>query len=235
MTTQIKVELQDALGTDTSIACAAWTSSLDYQKKQTRTPEDVQRVIELLADKKHSVPFESVVFRFWMKIPIATDRQIMTHRIASHSGMSGRYRTMPSEYLAIQDDLLPILEKIDNHYKKDYGSLYSRIYRDVCSKANQEYNYIIGAIKSDRKLGIISEDEYKRLREFYRGMLPQHNMTERVTVINLRSWCNFYRLRSKPDAQPEIRIVANLMREQIEQANIIPIALACLAKNDWVI
>src|SRR5574343_1222477 len=111
---QIKVELQDWLGNDKSIAESAWTSSLTYQAKNNRTKKDVKRVVEMLANLKHSVPFESVVLRFWIKLPIAVDRQLMTHRLQSASGMSGRYRTMPREFLKVPKDVLDIYSKVSS-------------------------------------------------------------------------------------------------------------------------
>jgi len=60
-------------------------------------------------------------------------------------------------------------------------------------------------------------------------------MTERVTLMNLRSWANFYKLRSKHDAQPEIQVVANLMHEEIVKQNVCPIALEALERNSWSI
>src|SRR3990167_3732175 len=112
---QIKVELQDTMGSDRAIADAAWTSSLDYQKKKSRSEEDVVRIVNMLADHKHSVPFESVILRFWIKMPIQTDRQFIVHRNQSASGMSGRYRTMPSEYLQVPNDVENILKKVDKN------------------------------------------------------------------------------------------------------------------------
>jgi len=60
-------------------------------------------------------------------------------------------------------------------------------------------------------------------------------MTERVTIMNLRSWANFYKLRSKHDAQPEIQQVANLMHAEVCKHNICPIALEALSRNNWSI
>lgn len=225
---QIKVELQETMGSDHAIANAAWTSSLDYQKKKSRTEEDVKRVVEMLANSKHSVPFESVVFRFWIKMPIATDRQFMSHRIASHSGMSGRYRTMPTEYLHVADDVMDILSKVKERKMVPLDNYY-----EICDKANTYYGLITKDFKEAEKAGEISNREFKRLREFYRGMLPQHNMTERVTVMNLRSFANFIKLRLKPDAQPEIQEVAKLMLEEVKKSGVCPIAIETLEKNGW--
>lgn len=227
MINQIKVELQEIMGTDKSIAESAWTSSLDYQKKKSRTNEDVTRIINMLADSKHSTPFESVVFRFWIKMPIATDRQFMTHRLQSASGMSGRYRTMPNEWLQIPQDVELINSKIKER-RIPFSS-----YNDICKKSNEIYNYLLLDLKEAQNANEITNTEYKRLREFYRGMLPQHNMTERVSVMNLRAFANFIKLRLSKDAQPEIQEVARQMLEQVEKSLKCPVAIEALKRNNW--
>ena len=229
MNSQIKVELLETMGSDQAIAHSAWTSSLDISKKELRTEEDITRVVNMLADLKHSVPFESVVMRFWMRIPISTDRQVMTHRIASHSGMSGRYRTMPNDFLEMPDDAKTILNKLTGN------TYYIKYYQEICEDANQAYRQVLNDCKQAEKAGMISNQEYKRLREVYRNILPQGNMTERVTVMNLRSFANFYKLRSKMDAQPEIQELANKMMEALKESNICPIALTALERNNWTI
>lgn len=223
--TQIKVELQEVMGGDESIANAAWTSSLDYQKKKTRTTEDVERVVKMLADAKHSTPFESVVMRFWIKMPIAIDRQFMTHRLQSASGMSGRYRTMPSEFLSLSEDVANL--SFDPGFDPEFE------YLRICREANTIYNQICNAAKNAKECGTITNDQYKRAREFYRGMLPQHNMTERVSIMNLRAWANFIKLRLKPEAQPEIQEVARLMLQEVKDKGVAPIAVEWLEKNGW--
>ena len=227
--TKIEVELQDTMGSDRAIAEAAWTSSKDNQNRLDRPEADVARVVNMLADYKHSVPFESVIFRFWIRMPIAIDRQFMTHRIASHSGMSGRYRTMPSDFYDIPQDVFDILTNVPN------GSKRIEEYKSLCSASNIWYQEAVTKLRTDRDNGLINGLEFKRVREFFRGVLPQHNMTERVTIMNLRSWSNFYKLRSKNDAQPEIQEVARQMREQIIAANVCPIALEALERNSWSI
>lgn len=225
---QIKVELQESMGNDRTIASAAWTSSLDYQKKQTKTDEDVIRVVKMLAENKHATPFESVIFRFWIKLPIAIDRQHMTHRIASNNGMSGRYRTMPNEYLEVPQDVIDIYNKV--HPME--AELMIQTYNKLCKDANDFYENECKAMKA-ASTDMITNNDYKRVREFLRGVLPQHNMTERVTIMNLRSFANYQKLRNSSHAQPEIRQIAQLMLEQVKKANIAPIAIEWLEKNNW--
>ena len=217
---QIKAELQEFMGSDRGIAEAAWTSSYTLEAKSKRTDEDVARVINLLADEKHSVPFESVVLRFWLKLPIAIDRQLVKHRVASHSGLSGRYRAMPTEFLGVPDDVKGLItESMLNSYTS------------ICSEANRAYKEACTELKAKHGM----TPEYKRAREFMRGMLPQHNMTETVFIVNLRSFANFMKLRDKPNAQPEIQQLARLMLKAVEDAGVAPIALEAIKRNGWVI
>jgi thymidylate synthase (FAD) len=225
---EIQVELQESMGSDKSIANSAWTSSFNKEIRGNKTDEDVKRIVNMLADSKHSVPFESVVFRFWIKMPIFIDRQHMTHRIASHSGLSGRYRTMLTQYYDLPDDVHDILIKINLESEMEK-------YIESCEIATNNYTFAMNKLKEAKKNGIITELEFKRCREILRGQLPLANMTERTTVINLRSFANYYKLRNKDDAQKEIQFIANQMLEQIKQSNICPIAIEALERNNWTI
>lgn len=229
---QIKVELQAVYGGDREIAESAWTSSTTHTSKKLKTKEDVERVVNMLADHKHSTPFESVIFRFWFRLPVAIDRQLMTHRLQSASGMSARYRTMPHDYLDFDDEVYEILSKgLDSNQADQYESNYI----EICEEANRIYNNLIKELKASEKEGKISNSEYKRVREFYRGVLPQHNMTERVSVMNFRSFCNFQKLRNNPHAQPEIRKLAEDMLKSVEASGECKVALEAAKRNNWVI
>lgn len=235
---QIQVELQESMGNDRRVAESAWTSSATHDTKLSKTDEQVASLVNRLADEHHATPFESVVFRFWIKMPIATDRQHMTHRIASHNGMSGRYRTMPSEFLDVPDDVEQILSRLNLTYVNPSNTPLDPIaeYIEMCTKANSFYQSLVYALKlEEKKNASINNAEFKRLREFFRGVLPQHNMTERVTVMNLRSFANYQRLRNSEHAQPEIREVAQLMLEAVKAANVCPVALEALERNGWQI
>lgn len=233
---QIKVELQESMGGDRAIADAAWTSSSEHQKKKFKTIDQVKDLINRLADDKHATPFESVVFKFWIKLPIQTDRQHMTHRIASHNGMSGRYRTMPSEYLDVPVDIEEIIYKFkclsgDVNNPTELDLFYH--YYQLCESANTIYSIAIDNAKKAEKAQLITNKEFKRFREFYRGVLPQNNMTERVTIMNLRSFANYQKLRNTEHAQPEIRQIAQLMLESV--VSVCPIAIEALKRNNWII
>ena len=107
MSAKIEVELQEFMGSDESIANAAWTSTYDKKKREDRydDPEKVAALVPRLIREGHSTPIESVILRFWIRHPIFNDRQHMTHRIASHNGLSARYRTMPGDWFSVPADV----------------------------------------------------------------------------------------------------------------------------------
>lgn len=226
---QIVVELQDYMGTDRQIAESAWTSSFDKTVRDYKTEEQVMNLVKRLATEGHSTPFESVVLRFWLRIPIFVDRQHMTHRIASHNGLSGRYRTMPTDYYELPEDVNNIILKATD------GCILQNLYQDSCNLAVENYQNSIKILKMSEKNGRITNEEYKRAREILRGQLPVAGMTERTTIMNLRSFANYYKLRSANSAQKEIQEVANLMLRSIKEANVCPIAIEALEQNNWEI
>jgi thymidylate synthase (FAD) len=232
---QIQVELQESLGSDRSIALSAWTSSYDKTKREEKTDEDVEKVVKMMAESGHGTPFESVVFRFWIKLPIFSDRQHMTHRIASHNGMSGRYRTMPDEWYKLPSDVTQIIYKgIGGHFDSPESAANTLDkYEELCRGAYEFYNSNLNYLKKAEKKRLITNEEYKRVREVLRGVLPISGMTERTTLMNLRSFANYQRLRNSSHAQPEIKRVAELMLEQVKNKNICPIALEALEKQGW--
>jgi len=216
------------MGSDLSIANAAWTSTYDKDKRENKysDQEKIEQLVRRLILDKHGTPIESVIFRFWIRMPIFTDRQHMTHRIASHNGLSGRYRTMPDDYFKIPKDVENILIKA-----QCYNAAHK--YNQICKEAHSSYKDSIEELKHSEKDGLISNEEFKRVREILRGQLPTSGMTERTTIMNLRSFANYQKQRNSAHAQPEIRLIAQLMLEEVEKSNVCPVAISTLKEINW--
>lgn len=228
---KIQVELQEWMGSDLSIANAAWTSTYDKDRREHKY-DDAQKVGDLvrrLIREGHSTPVESVVLRFWIRMPIFTDRQHMTHRIASHNGLSGRYRTMPSDWLDLPDDVALICAKASD---METGAVRMG-YNSMLAQQRNYYDAVLASLKEGEVNGKITNTEYKRAREVFRGILGTSFMVERTTIFNLRSFANYQRLRNSDHAQPEIKEVARLMLEQVKSMSIAPIAVATLEEIGW--
>jgi thymidylate synthase (FAD) len=225
---QIDVELQETMGSDLSIANSAWTSTYDKDKRQVKysDTDKINTLVRRLILDGHGTPVESVVFRFWIKMPIFVDRQHMTHRIASHNGLSGRYRTMPNEFYNLPEDINLILNKCGAQYIAKY-------YNDICVLAYEQYNSAITNLKLAEKNNLITNADFKRAREALRGQLPTSGLTERTTIMNLRSFANYQKQRNSDYAQPEIKKVAELMLEEVKAANVCPVAISTLEEIGW--
>ena len=226
---QIEVELQETMGSDAAIANAAWTSTYNKEKREDRydDPAKVADLVRRVVRDGHSVPLESVVFRFWVRHPVFSDRQHMTHRIASHNGLSGRYRTVPSDFYEVPTDVREVL------YKAGRGDIIAE-YDENCLRAYDDYKGWLEVLKVAEASGHITNPEYKRARELLRGVLGTSFMVERTTIMNLLSFANYQRLRNSSHAQPEIKRVAELMLGRVIESQTCPVALGALMDVGWV-
>lgn len=230
---KIQVELQDHMGSDRDVAMSAWTSTYDKNKMEEKYNDDekVKTLVSRLIREGHATPVESVILRFWIRMPIFTDRQYMTHRIQSSSGLSGRYRTLPDDWFGIPLDCIEILDKSSEN--QNWGGEVSKDFDQLCHRANVYYKSQLDLLRNAEKTGRITNAEFKRVREILRGVLPTAGMVERTSIWNLRSFSNFQRLRNSDHAQPEIRQVAKLMLEEVKKNNIAPVAVATLEEIGW--
>lgn len=96
------VRLVDSMGDDSAIVAAARVS---YGAGTKRKREDAA-LIGYLMRHRHTTPFEAVTLKFHIKAPIFVARQIMRHRTASISEISGRYSELSDEYYLPEEDAL---------------------------------------------------------------------------------------------------------------------------------
>lgn len=231
---KILVELQEHMGSDASIANAAWTSTYDKDRREDKydDAEKVANIVPRLITDGHGTPIESVVMRFWIRLPIMIDRQHMTHRIASHNGLSGRYRTLPDDWFTVPKDVIDICNRISPNPHNAKTFLQSG-YDSICQQAFAFYNEQLRELKLQEKWGKITNAEFKRMREVIRGVLPVAGMVERTTIFNLRSFANYQRQRNSDHAQKEICQIAQMMLKEVKEAGVAPIAISTLESIGW--
>ncbi len=232
---KILVELQGSFGSDKEIAMSAWTSTYDKDRMESKynDQEKIAALVPRLIRDGHATPIESVIFRFWMRHPIFVDRQLMTHRLQSSSGLSGRYRTLPDDWFSIPADCVEIMNRSSEN--QNWGKVVSDDFDLLCSRANLFYKGQLELLKNAEKAEKITNAEYKRVREVLRGVLPTAGMVERTSIFNLRSLSNFFKLRLSSHAQPEIRELASLMLEEVKKSGTAPLAIATLEEMEWKI
>ena len=190
-----KVQLIGFYGTDETIALSAWTStSRDLtEEKRQRIPELVRR----LWFDGHETPFEKVQLHFLVTCDIASHIHLLKHRISSLNAESARYKELSDDKYYIPDDWnydelksltsVSWAKTIEHHTEKAF-----MLYHEALN----ELTPILGR---------------KRAKETARYFLPYNTQITSDVMFNLRSFANFYRLRSSEHAQVEIQQIARQM------------------------
>lgn len=213
------VGLKDVMGKDSSIVEAARVSYGDG----TKTVNEDKSLIRYLMRHYHTTPFEMVVFKFHIKIPIFVMRQHVRHRMASINEYSGRYSIMTDEFYIpelsrlqsqssinkqgsgeqLSDDEKNLLSSlIDNHTQDSYCT-----YLSLLNDTSSRYN---------------SEDRSGLARELARIVLPVSNYTELYWKIDLKNLFHYIKLRSDHHAQEEIQTLSNIFSKFVKE--ICPVA-----------
>lgn len=189
-----KVELIGYYGSDETISCSAWTStSRDLSDdKINRIP----KLLKMLADEGHHTPFEKSYLHFLVTTDIASHIHIIKHRIGvSVNGESARYKEIKEDQYLIPSDWPLIWQE----QLRSYAQLGLEKYHACIKSLVEDYNF-------DRKRA-------KESARFFRSYNTQ--ITADVS-FNWRSFYHFQSLRNKPNAQLEIREIAQQMLDLIK-------------------
>lgn len=144
-----------------------------------------------------------------VKCPLSISVQILRHRSGSYNQVSGRYKTIRQELLTTPEDCAEIANRMGENLDKYMGSAEACIAR---------YLQFMRKAKNSRDDKVISNDEYKRMREVARFILPEGRMTELYITYYLDDFYdNYLRLRDSEHAQTEHIWIAQEMRKALEQ------------------
>jgi thymidylate synthase (FAD) len=189
-----KVELLGYYGNDEIISCSAWTStSRDLSEdKINRIP----KLLKMLADEGHHTPFEKSYLHFLVTTDIASHIHIIKHRIGvSVNGESARYKEIKEDQYLIPEDWPKVWQEQLRSYTEEGMKKYHECLNDLVNNHGVE-----------RKRA-------KESARFFRGYNTQ--ITADVS-FNWRSFYHFQSLRNKPNAQLEIREIAQKMLDLVK-------------------
>lgn len=191
---------------------AVQSARVSYGKGLKTVTQDM-KLVDYLIREGHTSPLESISFTFRVKCPIYTARQIMRHRTFSFNEYSLRYSKALDE-LYTPDKFRK--QSGINKQSSD-GELANADIHNIYSETTR-YAYI--AYKKLIELGVC--------REQARGVLPMCLYTTFYATVNLNNLFKFLKLRTAPDAQQEVRDVADSMEELAK--TIAPYAFASWKK-----
>ena len=185
---------------DTAIVDAARVS---YKKGTIRKSSD-KGLVSTLMRERHTSPFEQVIFKFEIKLPIFVARQLLRHRTASLNEESARYSEVSGDFY------------VPSEIRSN--GLVNKQSSKASSLSSEEQEALIKAISEHSNLSV---DIYQSLlnagvaREMARIVLPQNMYTSMVWTIDLHNLLHLLKLRTHSGAQSEIQDYANAMLDLI--------------------
>lgn len=183
-----KVELVGWYGSDEVHALSAWTSTNRdlTEEKRGRIPA----LLRMLAENGHETPFEKSSLHFLVTVDTATHIHLLKHRVGvSINGESARYKELKGDKYLVPSDW-PLTERAK--------------YIAFAEDALMRYHDTLKRLVDDGM-------DRKRAKETARFYLPYGNQITMDVMFNWRSFNHFLGLRRKPDAQKEVRDLADQM------------------------
>lgn len=192
------VELIGHYGSDITHAQSAWTSTSREltEEKENRIPN----LLSMLAENGHHTPFEKSSLHFLVTCDQASHIHLLKHRVGvSINGESARYKELKEDKMYI-----PV----------DWPEELQQDLIDFTREANEFYHNFIDILTP--KLG------RKRAKESARFFKTMNSQITMDVMFNWRSFYHFLSLRDKPDAQKEIREIAQQMLHQVKNIDSNP-------------
>ena len=219
-----KVELLGYYGGDKRVCLSAWQSTTDelglnineipltdrvdviFKHLASQKKKTPYELLELLATHNHGTPFEKVILDFQFTADVASHAHALKHRISSINAESARYKELIDKFYIPKDWNIKIKNEL---LKAMYGDVtWGQLLERVSLNNNELYHIAVKELTDP--LG------RARAKESSRYFLQYNKQLNFDWQMNFRSFVNIQNLRNKPDAQLEIRDLANEMLKQIE-------------------
>jgi thymidylate synthase (FAD) len=201
-----KVQLIGFYGSDTLIACSAWTStSRDLNEdKKSRIP----KLINMLWRDGHETPFEKGMVHFLVDTEIASHIHLLKHRISSMNAESARYKELKEDKYYLPDDWKGIAQsEYEGKFAESYHNWYE-VLENYTKAGNALYHQCLKDLEP--VLG------RKRAKESARFFKTYNSQIQADISFNMRSFANFLELRNSEHAQKEIREIAAEMLDLVK-------------------
>ncbi len=146
---------------------------------------------------------ESVIEHEKITVRFICDRgvthEIVRHRIASYSQESTRYCNYCNDKFGNE---LTFIKPCFWDENTNEGRAKLQVWKDSLANIEKQYFKLI-------ELGAKPEEA--------RSILPNSLKTEIVVTMNMRSWRNFFKLRTSERAHPQIRQISNMLLSELKE------------------
>ena len=203
MYTNPTAELLETFGDDLTVVNAARVS---LGKQVSEFTEKDAKLIKYLADHDHISPFFHPQARFRLKMPIWMAREWYRHTIGfARNEVSRRYVDSEPEF-HIPEELrtrAPNKKQGSNDDVHPQNVFMRQQMKLACDLTLETYNTLLAK-------GVCPEQA--------RMILPQNMMTEFIETGSLAAYARLVKLRTSPDAQKEIRDLAEDVSTLLQNA-----------------
>ena len=193
--TSNKVELFGHYGSDEIHAQSAWTST-DRELNEDKI-ERIPALLQMLARNGHHTPFEKSSLHFLVTCDQASHIHLLKHRVGvSINGESARYKELKEDKMYLPEDW---------QQRSFYN--WRLILEGFSQQSNQMYHHCLADLTP-----ILGRKRAKESARFFKLMNSQITLD---VMFNFRSFAHFCKLRNAPDAQLEIREIAESMLNEV--------------------
>ena len=207
----MEVNLIDSMGGDLTVVNSARVS---FGKKKKKFGKGDEKLISYLAKHGHWTPFGHVSLQFHIVAPVFVARQLVKHQVGLvWNEISRRYVDTKPEIYTPDSWRGRAEDKKQGSNEDDIVWKRWLEYEELCKTA-------VGAYERMLFNGICPEQA--------RMILPQSMMTEWYWTGSLMAFARVCKLRCKPDAQLETRVVADQINEL--SSVVAPISWGALRK-----
>ena len=192
------VALVDYMGDDDAVAQAARVS----YGAGTKNASTDRGLLRYMLRHKHTSPFEQVILKFHVKLPIFVARQLIRHRTASLNEYSMRYSLPFNQFYVPTEDAMGMQSKKNKQGRAEPVSP---------QQAMQIQSRWVELQKQSVTLyELITAKDVDLARELARMHLPLSIYTEWYWTIDMHNLMHFLTLRSDGHAQWEIQQYSNM-------------------------
>lgn len=194
-----------------------------YKSENAMKEGSADKIIQLLLDNGH----ESAIEHAGMSVKFIIDRgishELVRHRLASYSQESTRYCNYSKDKFGNEITVIEPCFYADRN-EDDIIRIRDREFLQAApSSSNITKRYVVWYNKCK-----VAEDGYFQLLELgatpqeARDVLPTSLKTEVYMTANFREWRQIFKLRTAPDAHPQIReVMIPLLKEMQERIPIL--------------
>lgn len=194
----MKVELVDWMGDDESVVDAARVS---FDKRADNYSDEANiKLIRFLAREKHELPFAHTAMTLRCSAPVPIRTQCFKSKIGFVENEESRRYISSTPELFVPDEF----RMVADDKKQGSGGKHH-------DSEGWKYTYINVAQECiDTYCNMISDGVCQEQARF---ILPQGVMVNWIWTGSLLAYARFYNLRSKPDAQKEVQVMAKKVAE----------------------